>query len=665
MKQPSPSSARLGSTLAVLALAAATASAKPLITVNTYDAANSINGDWSWYGGAVESWDGTQDHTGNGGGSLYIAHDANAGDHIYCAESFSGNQWNSGTTYDLTLYTNMTIWIKWDTNYSTMPISAFNANGGLGINLNDDAGGTYGSWSGANAHGLPSQQIPNTASNGWVLLNFPISSTIANIDLIGAFEFNVYHSVPWSGNVGFWVDDITFQPAAADIVPPPTVKNPVKSVPGLNVFASTEGSLYDRQSARLKQQSGLSWVGQATAANPVTYSFTIDGFPQAPATYGAESYLFLIPNPVYNDNAPDWNETNVVQAYIQQGATSATLYFQYKVNDAYNNAMYGGGNNGGIYYTNKPGSWDGVTPNYYESGNLASLTTPGSAVGTWTIKFTSDTNVTLISPSGSTTNFVFPAYNVGYFAETQSPGFNVYLGMQANNAATINQSVDYSFFAISNTASPFSDDFAADTSLDTTNIWDTSTSAGPNGVVLAPATGAYWVQWSLPATGFSLQTGSSLTSLGSWTSPSLYSPVPLLGAKAQLVDSTEIQPGPDAFFNMVKRTATQLQVLLPGESNAPGTPTGKTGTPTAESVGGYFNVTVNTVDSTYHIVSTSDSVSLTSATDPSTLPATASLIGGTAQVPFYFDTAGSQTVTAADTTNTGITSGVSSSVTAQ
>ena len=664
---PNKICAGLFSALAGLTLSATVGVAKPLITVNTYDSSSSINGDWSWYGGAVIAWDGTQDHTGNSGGSLHITHDANAGDHIYCPEAFSGNQWNSGTTYDLTLYTNMTVWIKWDTNYSTMPISAFNSNGGLGINLNDNANGEYGSWNGANAHGLPSQQIPNTASNGWVLLNFPINAaSIPNIDQIGAFIFNVYHSVPWSGNVGFWVDDITFQPAAVDVIPPPTVKPPIPAIPGLNVFASTEGSLYDRQSARLRQQSGLSWVGVATPANPVTYSFTINGFPDTLPTFGCEAYLFLIPNPVYNDNAPDWNETNVVQAYVQQGATSATMYFQYKVNNAYNNAMYGGGNNGGIYYTNPPNSWNGVTPNYYESGALASVTTKGTALGTWTITFTTDTNGTLIAPDGSTTNFVFPAYNVGYFAETQSPGFNVYLGMQANNSATINKSIDYANFSISNTAGPYSENFATETALDTTNTWDTSVASGPNGVLIVPPTATDWLEWTLPASGFSLQNGSSLTNLGLWTAANFYAPIPLQGLKAQLVDSTQIAPGPAAFFNLVKRTGTQLQVLLPGETSAPGTATGKTGTPTPQSVGNLFPVTVNLVDATYHVVSSTDSISVTSSTDNSGVGTqTTSLVGGTAQVSVSFDTAGSQTITAADTTNTNIVSNTSSAVTAQ
>jgi len=58
------------SVLACLALSASVCIGKPVITVNTYD--SNINGVWDWYGGSTLSWDSTQDHTGDGGGSLYI-----------------------------------------------------------------------------------------------------------------------------------------------------------------------------------------------------------------------------------------------------------------------------------------------------------------------------------------------------------------------------------------------------------------------------------------------------------------------------------------------------------------------------------------------------------------------------------------------------------------
>src|SRR6185503_18843434 len=43
-------------------------------------------------------------------------------------------------------------------------------------------------------------------------------------------------------------------------------------------------------------------------------------------------------------------------------------------------------------------------------------------------------------------------------------------------------------------------------------------------------------------------------------------------------------------------TFVKMQLLVPGETAAPGSATGKTGTPTTQSAGAAFNVTVNAVD---------------------------------------------------------------------
>src|SRR5258708_6076430 len=59
--------------------------------------------------------------------------------------------------------------------------------------------------------------------------------------------------------------------------------------------------------------------------------------------------------------------------------------------------------------------------------------------------------------------------------------------------------------------------------------------------------------------------------------------------------------------------ATKLQILLPGEVAAPGTGTGKTGAaPTAQAAGVAFNVTVNSVDANWNVVSTTELVHLAS-----------------------------------------------------
>jgi hypothetical protein len=427
------------------------------------------------------------------------------------------------------------------------------------------------------------------------------------------------------------------------------------------VFASTEGNTYyDRQEGVLRQNTGLSWVAHATALNPVTYSFTVAGYPNS---VNCEAYMFLSPNPGGTEEAPDWNETNCAIAYVQGNANSATFRFRYKVNEPSQQAMYSGGNEGGRYYTNAPGSWDGVTPNYLESGNLGFVTNNG-VLGTWTLKFTSDTNVTLIAPNGNTSSFIFPWYNIGYFAENS--GFNAYLGMQANNADAMNQAVVYSSFAISNVAAPFGENFLADTVLDTTNTWNTSVAHGPKGVLIVPADASDWISWTLPDTGFGLQIASGLTS--SWNDLTAGPVFSLYGKRAQLVSNTELPGANQGYFRLLERVFSQLQVLLPGETNAPGTLTGKTGTPDptlSASTNTLVNVTINAVDAAWHIVNVSgDNIHLTTTAPTAITPNDAPLASGTLQqLVDYTSNQGTWTITATDTTNTNIPPATSSSFT--
>src|SRR5205085_7690262 len=73
----------------------------------------------------------------------------------------------------------------------------------------------------------------------------------------------------------------------------------------------------------------------------------------------------------------------------------------------------------------------------------------------------------------------------------------------------------------------------------------------------------------------------------------------------------------------------KLQLLAPGETAAPGSGTGKTGTPTAQTAGAAFNVTVNAVDANWNLVSSIHTVGITSSDANATLPANAALVAGT------------------------------------
>ena len=677
------------------------------LTIQTFD--SGISGVGNWYGSGVYAWDGTQDATGNGGGSLHVQvpNDTTSDTPLnpfICMNG--GNPWYNAGTVDLTLYKSIDFDIKWDNTaaltldefndcstwpatYGT-PVGKFNGDPnskGFNIKVVTPNGPTWIQ--------LGSTNIPAAAATGWAHVSFPIDPSVPGIGAVNGVDLEKWNNnssaivgPPWP-TAAFWIDNLVLKGTAGP-PPPPIVQPLAKTSKGLNVIFNSSGQ-YDRHGARLQTDTGKSWVGQATPSNPVSYAFTINSFPNNPValTTGLESYMFLIPNPAAHDNAPDWNETNCVVVYIQQGATNATCHFQYKINNAFNNAMYGGGtetvvvgtNSYNISYTNTPGSMPGgwvtnfdsnPTPSnavwdvIAESGNLGSVTTAGSAAGTWIIKFTSDSALTMIAPDGTTTNLTFPSYNAPTFAE--SSAFDVYLGGQPNQLPAINQAVVYADFAIYNTVTPVYDDFLTDTTLNT-NIWDTSVSTSPSGVLVVPASAAYWATWTLPATGFSLEAGSNLADLSNWTSPSIYPVIGLQGLNAQLVDSTEVPAGNAAFFNLIKRVFTQLQVLLPGETAAPGTPTGKTGTPTALSLTsgpnpGIENVTVNACDANWYPISgVSDTISLSTSDGTAIPPNNMGLVNGT--VTFnpgvaYINTGTGVTITATDTTTATIPAATSS-----
>jgi hypothetical protein len=116
---------------------------------------------------------------------------------------------------------------------------------------------------------------------------------------------------------------------------------------------------------------------------------------------------------------------------------------------------------------------------------------------------------------------------------------------------------------------------------------------------------------------------------------------------------------------MVKRVATQLQVLLPGESPAPGTPTGKTGAPTAQAVGVAFDVTVRAVDNEWNLIPTvTDTVRITSSDEYAGLPLDAALVGGVGTFSVMLNQPGTWTITATDLTDGSKAPGTSSPVTA-
>jgi hypothetical protein len=116
-------------------------------------------------------------------------------------------------------------------------------------------------------------------------------------------------------------------------------------------------------------------------------------------------------------------------------------------------------------------------------------------------------------------------------------------------------------------------------------------------------------------------------------------------------------------FKISSDVFTKLQVLLPGETAATFTTSGKTGTPTAIVAGASITVTINAVDKNWNIVPTVNDVVSVTSTDPNLVIANQTLVSGTKQITVTLRTAGVRKFTAADVTNSIIKSITSGNIT--
>jgi len=131
---------------------------------------------------------------------------------------------------------------------------------------------------------------------------------------------------------------------------------------------------------------------------------------------------------------------------------------------------------------------------------------------------------------------------------------------------------------------------------------------------------------------------------------------------------------PSAGFAVDAGPAARLQVLLPGETAAPGTLSGKTGAPAAQTIGAAIlnNVRVNAVDANWNMVAgatpdvaiASSDAAATIADDNGAAAGNLTLAGGTGALSsFSFGTGGAtQTITASDAA-AALSAGTSAAVT--
>ena len=494
--------------------------------------------------------------------------------------------------------------------------------------------------------GATTVTVPISATNGWYHVVAPVNKTDAALSTLAvgwAIDINCYsgpNTILYTNTTPthLWIDNIQVN-RETNAPPPPTVSF-TKTVPGLAQFANA-GPNYNRQDiyTYTNGSSSLTWVGQP---KPVKYSWTIASFP--PAAYSNFfAGLTLTPDAAssvtYAD--PDWSAANVVWVGMQNNADgTVTAGIAWKTNQPANNTQ--------LYAA--PGQ---LIPYNVETNGF----TVPSAVGTWTLTFTSDTDMTLTAPNGAVTNASLPSYVAALY--------NGYVGADLYSAATVDPNIGqyctFSAYSITGVGTPVNENFAASGTLSSPYLSLISqgyalTVTNPPNQIFVTAADADWFIWSLPSTGYSPVTSASLSSpvWNDLPGTALHN-----GTQNWLkVSKSSLASPSQGFFAMVQRQFTQLQILLPGETNAPGTATGKIGTPIPQSIAG-TDVTVNAVDATFHIVGgVTDTIRLTTSDESAFLPSDTAMSNGTVLFTganqMLWGSQGTWTITATDETTATI-----------
>ena len=598
---------------------------------------------WGDNGSVTEDFDTSMHSSNNIAGSIHVVFDcwgnsvlppksANLAFGNFLDNSGDNGWLGAGNKFDASKYESLSFDININTAGSSntvIPITLYGAGYG-NVNLTN---------------------LPITTS-GWQHLVIPIPSSInlADCTAYGVYDwYNTTDTTP-PAHVEYWIDNVLLKARVAPIPPPTLSLQPVTQRGLLMDSALGEGG----QRGAIDTIADVRFASAAQPSAPVTYAMTIGSIPDPTVYSNYEAHIFLAPDAGVGN--PDWNSTDM--GYLQiltRNDGTAIARMMWKTNNGFDNRMLFNQSQGGDYGTNG-----------YAAGTLGYLTAP-TIVGTWSITFTSDLDFTVRGPGGVSTNLTLPQSWLDSYNGTASFGaVHAYFGGGPNGNNNSGQFMTLTKVSVTsvNGGYAYTNDFTK-TPLDS-QVWGL---LGNETVQVLPGHD-WWVNWTLPAAGFDLYTKDSLAPTNRWQllsgNTNLAIPFTIYtsgtNSKALFATANSSKTG-QSYFAARKLLATKLQVLLPGETNAPYTLTGKTGTPSSIVAGLNVTATVNAVDADWNIVtSCADNIHITCSDSMAAVPPDAKLANGTGSFSVGLFTTGPQTITAADLTTPAVTSATTSQI---
>ncbi len=494
----------------------------PNFIVNQLDTDTAAGFENAGWGTAFTSitWDGAVNQTTTlgpnvaGSGSAYWTTDWSAtpggSDQVMINHRFPEN-----AVLDLMNYTNISFDIRFD------PASATDGKGGFG--------GVQVIWT-PQADGWASTYQNTvffyTTNTGWLHVEVPFdASANAKLSAVTHVGFKIQQAqtgASLSGTTRFWIDNVILHGRAAQIPAPTIALAPVTSPPGLMTLAPGGGNDYRRGMIRTLDPVYVdpyySWVGQGDT--PVTYAITIASYPSG---YSAmQSQIFLVPRGG-NDSSVDWTAPTVMVLDIRDlpdGGGEAVV--RYKVNHPSANAS-----------DHRP----------------ASLVCAEGVLGTWSLTFLNDTNVTITAPNGVSTNFALPE-TVPW--EFYNP-LTVYFGNQQNGPGNAGKAATYARVQITGAISADVDETfpGPDLNPDPENPRWQVVAEMPSCVFIVRPDHRWWARWTIPDTGFLLEGSASIN--GPWVRDAQWTNVIKTAHGNRLLLPESSLPAPhQSFFRMVQ-----------------------------------------------------------------------------------------------------------------
>jgi hypothetical protein len=327
----------------------------------------------------------------------------------------------------------------------------------------------------------------------------------------------------------YYIDNITLWSPAGS----PTITKLEQGTPrGVQIKIDNATANWQREAivtpgANAPRPLGFSpgWFGMT----PVTYSFTITNFPDAKAHQSFEAHCYIVNGDTVTGNelngSADWNAADIMILNVQN-------------NDA------GSVNFNLMWKTNLPGANPPGDALYHP----ASINNLPSALGKWSLTFTSDAAGYIKAPGGETADFTLPSDvpAANFAATTMFVQFGAFEGTDTKR--NDQQSMTFSHVMITNLYGTLIEDSFAGPDLTAANDWRVTRAAS---ITWVPEGVGQWLTWTIPDEGFSVETAGTVT--GPYVDAGVTYTKVLGDKKTGAVPAANIPAGNAAFFRLKKQ----------------------------------------------------------------------------------------------------------------